>query len=197
MFWTDEDISRFVEDKYPWFFPTFCSYPDNIQRVDAVRYLILYEFGGIYSDLDIICIRSLEPLLCHEVAIPATKPCGYSNDLMLAEPKHPFFLQTIYSLEKAHHHFSKHKFLPRHFRIMLSTGSLYLTRQHQIFPHKEKVFIIPGQLYSGSTETSFVRHTVGNSWHGWDSRLLGLVHESGWIVLLLGVLFLCAVYLLM
>lgn len=35
------------------------SYPYAVQRWDMIRYLILYEYGGIYADLDYECIDAL------------------------------------------------------------------------------------------------------------------------------------------
>lgn len=40
------------QDHYPWFLPTYLSYPYNIQRVDVLRYFILHKLGGIYIDLE-------------------------------------------------------------------------------------------------------------------------------------------------
>ena len=37
----------------PNFLAPYRSYPYDIQRADAIRYFILFEFGGLYLDLDI------------------------------------------------------------------------------------------------------------------------------------------------
>ena len=47
--WTDEDNERFVRDEYAWFLPRYQSFTKHIYRVDAVRYLYLHRFGGIYT----------------------------------------------------------------------------------------------------------------------------------------------------
>jgi mannosyltransferase OCH1-like enzyme len=119
MFWTDRDLERFITKRYQWFTGIYRDYPYAIQRIDAARYFILYEYGGIYSDLDIICKRNCDFLLSHAAIIPKTEPLGFSNDLMLVEPKHPFFLQMIANLAKAHRKFSQNLLLLRHFRVML------------------------------------------------------------------------------
>ena len=51
--WTDEMAERLIETKFPWFLDTYRGYPHDIQRVDALRYFVLYEYRGIYLDLDI------------------------------------------------------------------------------------------------------------------------------------------------
>ena len=47
--WSDEDNERFVRDHYAWFLPRYRSFRRHIYRVDAVRYLYLHHFGGLYT----------------------------------------------------------------------------------------------------------------------------------------------------
>ena len=35
----------------------------NIMRVDFIRYVLMYRYGGVYSDLDVESLRPIEPLL--------------------------------------------------------------------------------------------------------------------------------------
>lgn len=39
------------------------SFPYNVQRWDTIRYMILYVYGGVYTDLDTECFKPIEPLL--------------------------------------------------------------------------------------------------------------------------------------
>lgn len=55
MFWTDDSAREFIAQHYSWFLPTWDSYPYNIQRSDALRYIVLYHFGGVYIDMDVGC----------------------------------------------------------------------------------------------------------------------------------------------
>ncbi len=189
--WTDSDLELFIAERFPWFLETYQDYPYAIQRVDAARYFILHEYGGVYSDLDIICARSCDFLLAHQAVIPKTEPLGFSNDLMMAEAGHPFFRQTIGNLEKAHRRFSRNRLLLPHFRVMFSTGPLYLTRQYRTFRAKEGIFILPPSLYTGRETTAIIRHIRGNSWHGWDSRLLGFLFDHIRAIFLLGAALAC------
>ncbi len=60
--WDDADNRRFIEKYYPWFLPVYDAYPREIYRADAVRYFFLYQFGGLYADMDTECLRSVERL---------------------------------------------------------------------------------------------------------------------------------------
>ena len=61
--WDAEDGYEFLSEHYPWILPTYNGYVYPIQRVDALKYFLLYHFGGVYMDMDIACRRPLEPLL--------------------------------------------------------------------------------------------------------------------------------------
>jgi len=52
MFWTDHDNRNLIKTKFSWFLPIYDGYAKNIERADAIRYFILYEYGGIYADMD-------------------------------------------------------------------------------------------------------------------------------------------------
>ena len=49
---TDRDNRDFVKKYFPSFLSYYESFPYNIQRADAIRYMWLYVNGGIYMDLD-------------------------------------------------------------------------------------------------------------------------------------------------
>ena len=56
--WTDEKSRELIVAEYPWFLETFDGYAHPIQRADAIRYFVLAHFGGIYIDLDDVCIST-------------------------------------------------------------------------------------------------------------------------------------------
>ncbi|MFV0420385.1 MAG: glycosyltransferase family 32 protein [Dysgonomonas sp.] len=58
--WTDEMNRNFVAQYYPHYLEKYDSYPRNIQRADAIRYLLLETFGGLYVDVDFECLENIE-----------------------------------------------------------------------------------------------------------------------------------------
>ncbi len=60
--WTDSDIKDF-----PWQFSRskslFLTARNWAEKSDILRFEILYQFGGIYTDIDIICLKSFEDLI--------------------------------------------------------------------------------------------------------------------------------------
>ena len=61
--WDDADNRRFVAEKFSWFLPTYDAYDAEIKRADAIRYMFLYTYGGIYADLDFECLKPFDTLL--------------------------------------------------------------------------------------------------------------------------------------
>lgn len=55
--WYDDDIDTFVSDNYPQYYLRFKEITPKIKQIDAVRYLFMYHYGGIYTDMDAECIR--------------------------------------------------------------------------------------------------------------------------------------------
>ncbi|KAH9222529.1 hypothetical protein DL95DRAFT_420965 [Leptodontidium sp. 2 PMI_412] len=52
MLWTESTSRRFIKEEYPWMLLTYDGYRFPVQRVDAVRYFLLFHYGGIYPELD-------------------------------------------------------------------------------------------------------------------------------------------------
>jgi mannosyltransferase OCH1-like enzyme len=59
MFWTDEDIDKFIYDKYPQFKNIYSKLSLGIQKADLIRILILHYYGGIYADIDFECLKPI------------------------------------------------------------------------------------------------------------------------------------------
>lgn len=182
--WTDDESREFIAEHYPWFIKTYDSYPYHIQRVDAIRYFILYHMGGIYLDLDVGCRFRLDPLLQFQVALPKTYPIGYSNDVMMATKNHPFMKQVIENLNG-----SARSFGTKYPTVMGSTGPMYLSIQHGLYPQPRDVRVLPLHLYTNSTEhekTSFFEHWPGASWHGKDAKVIMFANDHP-LVLVFGI----------
>lgn len=173
--WTHADMDAFVRAHYPHNWEVYRNYPDQIQRCDAARYMILHRFGGLYSDLDIVCLKPFDDLLDHPVMLPQTAPFGVSCDLMAAVPGHDFFAGLVRELGSASARFQR-RYIPRHFRVLLTTGSLFLSMQYRDYAGKDAIRILDPERY-GAAEgpNSYVRHIPGNTWAGWDTHLFVFV----------------------
>lgn len=60
MFWTDADITEYIKEQPSQYQQAFDTLDQNIKKMDFFRYLVLYEYGGIYSDLDFIMTERID-----------------------------------------------------------------------------------------------------------------------------------------
>jgi hypothetical protein len=208
MLWTDADSRQFVADHYSWFLPTFNSYPYPIQRADAIRYFILHYYGGVYMDLDVGCLRRLDPLLRFEVILPVTIPVGVSNDVMASAKGHPFMDHLIHNLVTFNH-----RYLTHYPTVMFSTGPMFVSASFGLYSDAHGsavpstplnpsagftgIRVLPKILYGKNAKPSeapdaFFRHFYGSSWHANDAGFLIFLREYGRIIIFVG--FCIAVY---
>jgi len=60
VFWDDDDCMDFIKEKYPEYLDTYNKLPLPVQRADFFRYLVIYEYGGVYSDIDTFCEKPIK-----------------------------------------------------------------------------------------------------------------------------------------
>lgn len=185
-FWTDESGREFIQSHFHWFLPTYDGYRYEIQRVDALRYFLLWHYGGIYMDMDVGCRLPLEPLLGVPAWLPRTWPYGVSNDVMASRPHHPVMIKLALSLQD-HNRF----YLSKYLTVFFTTGpmfvnsilSAWLRTVHETFRAPHGVAILPSAMYDVAPYT-FFNHFEGSSWHGNDVAVLFFVYGHRWGLLL-------------
>lgn len=59
----EPEIDNFLEKEYPELYNIFKKTKFGVQKGDIARLAILYHYGGIYIDLDILCIKSFDKLI--------------------------------------------------------------------------------------------------------------------------------------
>lgn len=173
--WNGAEVEALFAEHRPDLLPLYKAYPYWVQRADAARYLILYHFGGVYADLDITCVRELDPLTEADVVLAPTEPAGVSNDLMMSTHGHPLFRDLLNRLPGADRRWNR-PWIPRHFRIMCSTGSLFLTggmRQHA--DRSGLRLLTAGEYGHGTPSEAFINHLEGNTWAAWDTHFFLLL----------------------
>ena len=81
----------------------FNEYPKNIQRVDAFRYFVLYEYGGLYADMDFECFKNIDEITEQKYNLMLSREHDQhknsktilyrcvANSLMFSNKKHKFW----------------------------------------------------------------------------------------------------------
>jgi mannosyltransferase OCH1-like enzyme len=152
-FWTDETNREFIKLHFPFFLPVYDGYPTAIQRVDAVRYFVLLQYGGFYIDMDFECLSSIDPLAELGECIFGKEPPEHcllhgkdliiSNAFMGAVPGCRFLAQVCKALEDVRD-ITDH----RNNMVLESTGPFMLSHEYSRYPDKAAVTLLePGLLY--------------------------------------------------
>jgi len=105
-----------MEVNYRWFLPIFDTYPLPIMRADVIRYFLLHHFGGIFVDLDVLCLKPFSGLVSNRELILGIEPELYvtepvpgrefhrvlCNAVMASRPGHPFWGHVFLRLVEFH-----------------------------------------------------------------------------------------------
>lgn len=191
-----------VQTFYPEHNDMFKNYKYEIQRCDAIRYLILHRYGGIYADMDYYCNRPFDDALqeypndIYFVQTPngssfVSEEDNVSNSLMYSVPNHPFWKQAMIELEKNQ---TGPYFYTKHLTVMFTTGPGILNRIYTQYKYQYKLKSLPWRLFHpyGITDifrsisvnpNIFALHISQGSWSGKDTEIINfLVRE--WPILL-------------
>ncbi len=115
MFWDEILIKKFLAENFePKFLAIYEKCKFAAQKADIARYAILYTYGGIYLDVDMVCRKNLKPFL--EYNFFFTVPIFYKiqkcylNGIIGSRPRHPILMvifENIFAREYLLHDVSK------------------------------------------------------------------------------------------
>jgi len=88
--WTDDEVDKIMDVQEDRIKDMFESAKNFGQKSDILRYVILYNFGGIYSDIDFICLGDFSDLenVNFFAGICLERDFQLNNGLMACSPKH-------------------------------------------------------------------------------------------------------------
>jgi mannosyltransferase OCH1-like enzyme len=186
--WTDADMDEFVQAIYPDFYPTYKNYKYHIQRCDAFRYLILYRYGGIYIDMDIICRKKLDDLLHYDIVFSRSSNISscVTNSFMMCIPNHPFMKYVIDHLKLYQESYAS---FGKHWHVMNSTGPVYLKKMVDTYISKmrheiPRCYFLTQAEFAGDCNAcsekiclggTYFSHVKGHSWHEADSVIYNML----------------------
>jgi len=151
--WRDADSRRLIARHYPSFLGTYDSYPEKVQKVDAVRYFILHRYGGFYVDMDSESVASLDPLLSRlegsatRLALLGLSPLSHSAAFC-----RPWMLEMSFMASQVGHplwpHIHRSLAEQAHLPVLHSTGPLLLSDALAKVPSdvKDVVTILPPEV---------------------------------------------------
>lgn len=169
--WDNKKMIEFVKTEYPEHWFVYQKYPFNVQRWDAIRYLILEKIGGLYIDFDYESLQPMDEILENKTCcFSLEKDVGgglfkvFNNAMMMSTPNHPFMQKIVKFV------FSRTTLIPQYtsknLAIFNTTGPYALIRLYETLTtaEKEDVYLIPSQFVSpfSGLEAEEVRLGVEN-----------------------------------
>lgn len=163
--WTDEDIDELIKTQFPQYYTPYKQFQQHIERVDFVRYAILYLYGGIYLDLDIECFKSLDPLVNKNRIILADEPLEHRkhlyknrqhvlcNAMMISPEKQMFWIKVMNFIVQTY---------KRSSNPVYNTGPMMLTRFYEQDPglfNQFDVLILPSCSFFAQTDR-YTKNTI-------------------------------------
>jgi len=187
---TDEDAEQIVRENFPHVLTKFKAFKHDISRADAIRYMILYLYGGIYLDMDYKALKSFDG-----ISLPDEKDVGIvpsfntfnafglhlSNSFMISRPGASFMLDCIDEIMKpANPYWS----ISKHIEVMNVAGPNMVQRVHKRTPGKVKVLrdiVVPCNICAIDKgcpidKNYYLWPLQGGSWHSWDTAIGNLVY---------------------
>ena len=136
-FWTQADVKCYLQQKHPDFVNLYNSYQSTIFRTDVMRYFLLYDYGGVYLDLDVECLKPLDiwtqlapAVLAHETyehvfIMHRLKEPNVMTTILATRAGHPYYKLLQDNLEKFH--------LAKRGDVLHSTGPYFLNDVFNIY----------------------------------------------------------------
>ena len=149
IFWCNSDIFKLIYDYFPDIIPKIkqIDSKDIIILADIARLCVLYTYGGIYSDLDIIAHKNYSELLNdNSIFFPKTNPYGFSNDLIISPKNNLLIKKCIDNCT------IKNNIPNRGLRVLYSCGPLFITEE--LIKNIGYFNILPFDYYTGHVEGS-------------------------------------------
>ena len=105
-FHDDDDIIKFIQTDFPQYIDAYKNLKYGASKADLWRYLIIYKYGGVYSDMDCRCLNSLREWI--DPNADFVTQLGINKDicqwLIISVANNPIFLKaaekTLHNSEK-------------------------------------------------------------------------------------------------
>merc|ERR1740121_3470548 len=97
--WDEEANRRVVQEHYPWFLTTYDGMDKTIKKLDAMRYVYMHMFGGVYTDMDVNASKSIEPFLENHDIVLINRGGAINNYFLASAPGQRFWLEALRRVE--------------------------------------------------------------------------------------------------
>lgn len=103
----DKDCLNFITKQYPEYREFYESLELPVQKADIFRYLIIHKYGGIYTDIDTLCLKNIQtvldsPMIVGIEYLPEFNKgkTQYNQWFFGSVPNNPIFIKTVEEIIK-------------------------------------------------------------------------------------------------
>ena len=189
--WNKSLCKKVIELYFPEYYDMYMNYPYEIQRCDAVRYCILFRYGGLYADMDYYCNKPFDIVQevyrnnFYLVQTPNMVGEYISNSLMFSTPNHPFWLLMLMEMSNSQ---SAPIYYSRHLTIMYTTGPGIMNRVYHKYKQRYKLKSFPHKYFqpygtvddilSLNNPDVYTIHASKGCWHSNDSTIIVILTRN-------------------
>ena len=92
-------MHNYVKKEFPEYYEKWNNLPKKIMKVDTFRYMLMYKFGGLYSDLDQESILNFNSFLDknkkYDIVLWCDNHPSCHNGLLLSKPNKKFWYKYL------------------------------------------------------------------------------------------------------
>lgn len=167
----------------PWLLGLYESLPQPIQRVDLIRILYMFFYGGVYCDLDIVPTSNFESLLdlgsLQDIALVRTSNVSSTTNCFFASKQYSrFWLVYLRIVVSRFFRRGWWHMLP-HTQTIFLTGPQAITEAVKLYEgpvcYLPDCFVYSDVSGRKIRNETYTREVQGRSWNQWDSRIINFV----------------------
>lgn len=158
-YYTDEKNDKFIDEHFPFYRDVIDKFDRVVMKLDFIRLLYVYLYGGIYADMDVLPLKSIFPLLdlndvviCEESRENAKNfntDRILSNSVIVAKPRSNFIKELILDIVS---NIDSPKINSNDSDDVLNmTGPLFFNRVYKSYKNKNEVTILDNLYFNPMT----------------------------------------------
>jgi mannosyltransferase OCH1-like enzyme len=200
--WNETTLTPLLEETPSIFKQTIGEKNTLIQKIDIFKYVVLYEYGGVYIDCDVFSEKPMPVDFVAEIDRPTfsnVQLVSYlpivciNNGIIFSPANHPTLVKIVEDLPKMTEH------LPYDFSVLFSTGPLGIT--FWCWKNSHLIHIVDHVYFEGKAEITvgtpsrgiYLTHKKGNSWMG--APLRSIIYLLKTPIIFLTLVALCCYYI--
>lgn len=155
--WSEADAVKLMSSMPVRIQKIWAKLPHDINRIDFLRYVIMYKLGGVYFDVDFNCIKNLSDLLvsdtvflCEEWPFSLKNGSIHNGVLFCKSPGHPFWTHVFDEINNRLCVLSMHDYKDIQKSVFKLTGTSMLrdvSCKYMNEKHIYKVVVLPFGIF--------------------------------------------------